>query len=232
MAILLATRRASSLLSKLAAGFRPWEKCAGVFLSPFGQPIIIVRDPQHDRFGLGFLHIVREILPPSSYGSLVILAAIRHALIFVVVTFLDHRTPPCAFQTVCGGPSSSLSLAFNAPIRISASARVRFGLKGVKLVGVFRQPLEHCRLLGCHWPGVAHCRLVSSTNQGGGKRRRATTRLSSSRGGEVDRPPWRASQLRSQHSRRSLPTSRRTHSGRASSIAGDPAPSTASQVSR
>jgi hypothetical protein len=31
-------------------------------------------------------------------------------------------------QSVCGGPSSSLSLAFNIAIRISASARVRFGL--------------------------------------------------------------------------------------------------------
>jgi hypothetical protein len=29
------------LLSSVAAGFRPWEKCVGVFLSPFGQTITV-----------------------------------------------------------------------------------------------------------------------------------------------------------------------------------------------
>jgi hypothetical protein len=32
------------------------------------------------------------------------------------------------FQSVCGGPSSSLSLAVSIAMRISASVRVRFGL--------------------------------------------------------------------------------------------------------
>jgi hypothetical protein len=31
-----------------------------VFLSPFGQPIIIIRDPQHDRFRLKFFHFIGE----------------------------------------------------------------------------------------------------------------------------------------------------------------------------
>ena len=66
-------------------------------------------------------------------GSVAMLAAMRRASSRVSSLAPDWRSALSrmilgASQSVCGGPSSSLSLAVNIAIRNSASARLRFGL--------------------------------------------------------------------------------------------------------
>jgi hypothetical protein len=77
--------------------------------------ILVARADKGDRIGRRRLGALR-----NNSGSFAMLAAMRRGLVG------GERLFETA-QSVCGGLSSSLSLAVNIAIRRSASARVRFG---------------------------------------------------------------------------------------------------------